>query len=229
MQSSDPAQRAVFKESQPHPGQSMAALRPDANDEDQAQKSAARLAAEAAFATPVLHAARPTLTQVTVRRTRAVQPIRREEVDDGNAPSSEKTRQAPRVFRVVASQTGQPSQPEKLSPAFDRRLVTDSPSVDRTTKQLAARTRRVITSKHTGPAVHEVQPMSNRIQPEHEAENEHPQWRTLSAELARVGLVLDQIKRAQSFKIIDDNIAVQWRRITRQIHLLRLEIQAQLS
>ena len=248
MQIGDRLQHASSKNSLRQRRQPLAAFEPNVKDTDPAPKSAARLAAEAAFAAPVFNAAPTAQTQITIRRTRAAEPFRRAQTDGDTTPASPMTRQGPRVFRVQAAQTVQPAQPANLPASFEGRSLADMRSGDHADIQTVPPTRCMTASRRPGPVVHLVHPVSNRcepdqgnehvpeVEPEIETEiNAHkaqPQWAALTAELARIGLVLEQIKRAQSFKLIDDefadHITREWGQISCSTEGLRLEIENQL-
>jgi hypothetical protein len=196
---------------------------PGGAEAEAAPKSAARLAAEAAFVPAQFHTPQPTQAQVVVKRTRTAAPVEPAQAKFENPLVTQATGQGPRVFRVQAAATHLPSQsPPAVDP--NPRLSASLPHGNHSTAQPATRSRRTALDKKPGLVLHVVHSIPQRPDPE----NEQPQWRVWAAELGRIGTVLDDIKRAQSLTFIDDSFATEWRRLSRVANALRLEMKTQL-
>jgi hypothetical protein len=165
--------------------------------------------------------------QVTVKRARAAAPVLTAEAQGGSTLANQMTGPGPRVFRVQAAQTFEPPQLQTPSPPADEpnpAPPVDLPRSDRPKPQTAGRSSRTATHKQPGPVLHLV----HSIPPRPDPESEQPQFGLWAAEMTRIGIVLDDIKRAQSFTFIDDDVAAEWRRLSRAASALHLEIKAQL-
>ena len=186
--------------------------------------SAARLAAEAAFAAPPPPSASPEQVQVTVRRTRLTAPVAELAAVDNTHPAVEPTRKAPRVFTLEAAQA--PRQPDALlgvqplplplPPAASIR--SDSPAAD-----AKARSRRIAIDKRPGPVLHVLHSVPPQTRP---AELAPPRLATLIDELARVGPVLESIAQAQSFRFMDDRFAKEWQQLSQRADDLLMKLNA---
>jgi hypothetical protein len=177
--------------------------------------SAARLAAEAAFGDRPQRTAPPNPALVIVRRARLA-------VDAGTAAASDDTRPAtqpqpvdksPRVFRVDAAPSPKPPD----LPALD--LVP--PALTGQAVAAGARPRRTAAHKRPGPVLHVVHTLPAR-RPEVEAPA--TDLAALAAALDRVGLVLADIGRAQSFRVIDDHRSASWQQLSLQADAIRAEL-----
>lgn len=184
--------------------------------------SAARLAAEAAFAASPFDPAPPSQAQVTVRKSRlavgslAVAMPPATATATNNSPSA-LTSKGSRVFRVDASGSA-PSGPAPVArPAGP--TGADGPSID-----VSARTRRIAIDKRPGPVLHVIHALPARSR---EIQAVPPTLETLIAELARVESVLESIHRAQTFTVIDDRYADEWQRLSQRAEEICKGLQAQ--
>lgn len=184
-----------------------------------APMSAARLAAEAAFTAPPFNPAPSIQAQITVRKARLVVGAAPTGMPTAAASScGEQASQAPRVFRVDASRVASQPQVSAILPAVRTSSAVTPIGV---TKQSARRA----TDKRPGPVVHVINAL-----PVHRREIEvaQPTQAALIVELARVGPVLEEIKRAQSLVFIDEHCSKEWQRLSGRADELRRELQAQL-
>ncbi len=211
---------------QPRPAPSFSL---DAPAPDSAPKSAARLAAEAAFAAPDLRPEEAPVVPITTRQVRwtdAATPAEGPAPDQQqqsqqdqapeanrqpleNEPNTPPVARAPRVFRIEAT----PKPPSDDAPA----AATASPSADPLQGLGAAspfppRTRRKASHRQPGPVVHVVHAPVVQNEPE----GERPRLDLMRAELARIGAVLDEAKLAESLQFVAPNFAWEWERIWRK-------------
>ena len=107
-----------------HRAQALLAYRADANELAAATKSAARLAAEAAFAAPQVRSLAQPLAQVTVRRTRSASVAVEPPPEASDSPTIEPTARGPRVFKVEAA---------PISPSVEAGLATLPPPTEGST------------------------------------------------------------------------------------------------
>jgi hypothetical protein len=227
----DRKQNSFSKQTQPvprRPATSRDANAKHADGSDATPMSAARLAAEAAFAAPPLFST-PSPTQstsalVTVRRARgtALAPAADEETDtageSGHASSPVK---GPRVFRVdapvlVATAADASRQPSTWQ-ADEAVPISSSPIWP-----TAPRLRRSSTHKRPGPVLHVVHALPPR--------QELPllPLLALTAQLARVEPVLADIRFAQALRLMDNNQASEWQRLGRVADDIRQALQTML-
>lgn len=167
--------------------------------------SAARRAAEAAFAGATRQPAPSRETKVIVRSARLVRRAETPQVTDGMSAPTQPASRAPRVFRIDG--TGATFQPEV--PATEA----------------APRSRRVASDRRPGPVLHVVHavPPSPDV-----ASMTVAQLKTVIAELALVEPVLALIQRAQAFRAIDDRFAREWLRLARRADAIQGKLRARL-
>jgi hypothetical protein len=173
--------------------------------------SAVRLAAEAAFATPQSLHPLAAQAQVTVRKTRLALPAARPAVADLGPHGAEAAGKVPRVFRVDAlPATNEAATHASENPADETALSTAAATGDdEAAAKAMSRTRRVTVDRRPGPVLHVIHAL-----PEREAiEETGSRPDALLAELASVGPILDAIRRAQSFEIVDPRAAEEWTRL----------------
>ena len=177
--------------------------------------SAARLAAEAAFAAPALfQPTRPTTAHVTVRRAR-LGPLSVPAWAGEVLPSVEPQGKAPRVFRLDAVHA---TAPTPAAPAAAAAAANSTPPAG------IRRRRRVATDKLPGQVLHVIHIPTRQPEPVPAVAAARPGM--LSAELARVAPVLQAIQRAQSFVFIDDSFEQQWERLSLQADVLLVQLRA---
>jgi hypothetical protein len=201
----------------------------DAPAPDSAPKSAARLAAEAAFAAPEFRAEEQQAVPITTRQVRwtdapghaeGPEPDQQQQSQQDQAPEANPqpfesdpntppAARAPRVFRVET--TPKPPSDDALAAA------TALPSEDALqnrggTSPFAPKTRRKASHRQPGPVVHVVH--APAVQ--NEAEEDRPRLDLMRAELARIAAVLDEAKRAESLQFVAPNFAWEWERIWRK-------------
>jgi hypothetical protein len=180
--------------------------------------SAARQAAEAAFATPELRPP-PTLeVQITVRRTREA-PAPKLETPQ-SSPDAPSVSRGSRVFRIESAQTA--GLPEAVS-ATNALLHEESLRNHGPSPRTAAPLSRAVDNRRPGPVLHLVQTLDAPSEPE----QTRPRLDLLAAELARVGTVLDEIKQAQSLKFVANPFAREWERLWRVAAEIRQDIKTQ--
>lgn len=173
--------------------------------------SAARQAAEAAFASAPGEPTSAREAAVTVRTARLV---RRAEApplaaNDTSAAVQAASR-APRVFRIEGAEA---------------QSSTASSRDDRPAAEAAPRSRRVASDRRPGPVLHVVPAVPPSTDP---ANMTVAQLKAVIAELALVEPVLELIQRAQAFRVIDDRFAREWLKLARRADAIQAEIQAQL-
>jgi len=196
--------------------------------------SAARQAAEAAFAAPRLHPAPPTQAQVTVRRDRlaaGAAPGAEPAAADNAGPATEPAGKSPRVFRVELARAPQPVEtaPAALAPlpARPRPPAAATRNGGPAVVAAAGQPRRIATDRRPGPVLHVVHAARPAL-PQRAAEQAAPEMHTLVAELARVGQVLQSIGDVQALRFIDDRFADAWNRLSRTADDLHVELTAKL-
>jgi hypothetical protein len=174
--------------------------------------SAARLAAEAAFAAPALRPPQPVEVQITLRRARGaevppfepeLQPKSRASQTSADTPSAAK---APRVFRVETAQT---PRSQETAPAGNG-LPHEDALRDRSLKpQTTSQKRRKAKHMQPGPVLHVV----HTLAVPGEAEQARPRLDLMAAELVRIGKVLDEAKRAESLRFVPSGFSLEWERL----------------
>lgn len=202
------------------------AREPDINDLTAATKSAARLAAEAAFALPQVYPLPQQPAQVSVRRNRsaglAVAPV-----TEGNLElNTEQPAKSSRVFRIEAA-----PMPQSIAASFAASSTTTEASTHNDV--LAAQTpeqpnsRRIASDKLPRPVMHFIHTMPD-LQPERQPDADKPQPRlgALIAKLQGVTPDLEMIARAQTFSLVDRRLTREWLRLSRQIDELHAKILA---
>ena len=206
-----------------HRAQALLAYKADANELVAATKSAARLAAEAAFAAPQVRSLVQPLAQVTVRRTRSASVAVEPPPEASDSPTIEPTARGPRVFKVEAA---------PISPSVEAGLATLPPPTEGSTHSdsLPAHApatpseRRIATDKRPGPVLHVVHAPPKR---QRESEVLQRQLELLTSGLDRVKPVLETIARAQAFSLVDERFAREWMRLSQKVDRLRAQIRAQ--
>lgn len=211
-----------------HGGHGLPRTRP-ATDSSEAPKSAARLAAEAVFALPERELSPADAPQVVVRKARVVaaaapmpMPIPMPQSPASAPPKAE----VPRVFRVdtpidaqAALARARFAQPAGAVPA----AAVDAPAFER-----IARNKRIAVDKRPGPMVQLFQaPPTARsealVAPESAAEPQF-QAQELLAQLAQLEPVFESIRHAQSLRLVDDQSARAWQRLSLQAETIRKQI-----
>jgi len=179
-----------------------------------APMSAARLAAEAAFAGPRLALAPPPPAQVVVRRARlaadAVEPVAKQPGDIGNSPAPDPVGKGPRVFRIQAAQ-GMTAQDAAATNAHQARVQRSSMPADGPAAGVGPRSRRIGSDKRPGPVLHKVHTLPVLQRPD---EGSATELDRLRARLAAVGQLLSTIGAAPSFQAVDEHFALEWQRLS---------------
>ena len=189
--------------------------------------SAARLAAEAAFAAPRLDPSPPLQASVTVRRARPS----RGAVETVTAPPSGVAEgpldsRSPRVFRVEASMLRSPTEPEGMDPP---QLALLAPPADRISPVATPvkRRRRIGVDKRPGPVLHLVHAVPAAQAARSDAADA-PVFDQLLAQLARVGELLQEIEQAQSFQFVSERFAPDWLQLSQTADAIREAIKDQM-
>lgn len=180
--------------------------------------SAARMAAEEAFAPPPVRGAPSNEPLVIVRRARALavaQPSAAETAAPSSPAAAAQGRdKPPRVFRV-----NKPADP------------AEAPADEATASLTVRRRRRKPAEQRPGAVVlHVVQPRAasptagptDRQDPGHP--DRWPRFVTIEA-LAAVGPLLDEIARAQAFQFIDERYSLEWERLSRKADRLHQDLK----
>ena len=175
--------------------------------------SAARLAAEAAFAAPTLQPTSAPVTQITVRKRRTASlepaPAQAQALAAVDPHAEEALSAGPRTFRVeVVKEQGTE---EAQGPA-----EADAADAD----ARGWRSRRAH-QQRPGPVTHTVLELPARPV--------EPSVQQLKAELAEVGPVLEGIQRAQDTVFIDRVADTAWQELSSRVDALSLEVQQQLT
>ena len=196
------------------------------NDLTTRTKSAARLAAEAAFAPPQVYPVPTSQAQVSVRRSRstclAAAPVPESQLES----STQQLTKSSRVFRVQAEPT-----PHSTAPS----LAATTPTTEGPTHNdsLAAKgsgqtsSSRIGSDRRPGPG-RQVFHAALESQPERQPEVQKPQPRpgVLIAALQGVAPDLEMIAQALEFSLVDERVARQWLRLSRQLDELHEKIRA---
>ncbi len=206
-----------------HRAQALLADQADANERVAATRSAARLAAEAAFAAPQVRSLAQPSAQVIVRRTRSASLAVEPTPEASHRPTIELTAKSARVFRVEAAPTSQSVEPGSATLPPKTEGSTRSGSLPAQARAIP-HPRRIGTDKRPGPVLHVVPAPS---EPRREAEVPQPRLALLTAELDRVTPVLETIARAQAFSLVDERFAREWMRLSRKVERLHAQIRAQ--
>jgi hypothetical protein len=141
--------------------------------------------------------------------------------------ATEQLTKAPRVFRVDAAPT---------PPSVD--LLAASPGTTEAAPHsaiLAAQTpdqavlHRIASDRRPGPVTHFFQtlpelPRNQQV----EAETPRPRLGVLMAELQGLSPDLEMIAQAQAFSLVDESVAREWLRLSRQLDELHAKILAQM-
>lgn len=181
--------------------------------QDQAPPSAARLAAEAAFAGPASRVIQNVQTQITLRRARSI--VRAEQpAEVSTAVAEQPAAKGSRVFRIDSAR-GHASVPTEQAPQARPDQKTDTPPL------LPKTRRRRAPEQRPGPVVLVVQkPATPRPLFATAAVPPAPTSKTLAARLDQVTPVLAAIEKAQSFHFVDSRFENQYQRLSDQADLL---------
>lgn len=172
--------------------------------------SAARLAAEAAFAGPRDSATPANPAQVIVRRDRRADPAAARPIGTGDNTNSAPADagKGPRVFRVEGVRSPAPH---------------DMPPADPAVTGVVQRSRRIATDRRPGPVLHQVHatPLPQRAA---------GPWASaldlLRSRLADVGQLLRAVAHAQSLQFVDERFDLEWQQLSRKADGIRQDLQA---
>lgn len=178
--------------------------------------SAARLAAEAAFAGPRDPATPANPAQVIVRRDRRADPAAERPAgtgagnvtsDNANAAPADAGK-GPRVFRVEGVRSPAPH---------------DMPPADTAVTGVVQRSRRIATDRRPGPVMHQVHatPLPQRA-----AGDSATALDLLRSRLADVGQLLRAVAHAQSLQFVDERFDLEWQQLSRKADGIRQDLQA---
>lgn len=170
--------------------------------------SAARLAAEAAFAGPRDPAPPAHLAQVIVRRDRLADPAGERPADTGAGVAPDAAAKGPRVFLVEGVRNPAPN---------------DGPPADTAMTGAVPRSRRIASDRRPGPVLHRVHATPL---PQRPPEGSAAVLDVLRSRLADLGQLLLAVERAQSFQFVDQRFELEWQRLSRKAHGIRQELQA---
>lgn len=204
-------------------------LAPQANTSDLtgAAPSAARLAAEAAFACPQVSASPSHPAQVSVRRMRSAS-LTVTPAPEGQAViASKQLTKEPRVFRLDAVLT--PPSLELLAalPAMAEAAPHSAILAAQTHDQAVSH--RIASDKRPGPVRHVIHALPELLVDQRgDPEARQPQLRMLMAELQAVSPDLAIIAQAQAFSLVDERLAREWQRLSRQLDELHVKVVAQM-
>jgi hypothetical protein len=216
---------------------------PRTADLQDAPKSPARLAAEAAFADVAGPRTSPSQPpQVTVRRRRVAHPDVAPQANPAAAGKDERatagqprTDKSPRVFRVA----GEPASQGRAAPSGDQAATaaaastgqvpaqagTGKPAATGTQAASRARPRQAAANRRPGPVLHVVHAMARPSPP---VQHRWPPSAGLAQALADVGLVLDAVARAQAWVFVIEHRTREWHRLSQRLDALRRELKARL-
>lgn len=200
------------------------AYKSDANEQVAAAKSAARMAAEAAFEAPQVRSLAQPSPQVISRRTRSAIPAGEPAPEPCDSPTSERMAKSARVFRVEPAPTAQSVEIGSaiLPPKSEGSPLSDSlPAL----APVISHRRRIGTDKRPGPVLHVIHAP---YEPKRAAEASPLRLDWLAGELDRVTPVLQAIARAQAFSLADARFAREWNRLSRKVDRLHAQVRAQL-
>lgn len=188
-------------------------------DELSASMTAARLAAEAAFAAPVRRTEQIGQTLVVVRRARLAAPANGPVVSKPGPSDTDRDHKVPRVFRV-----GPTPAAHAVGAAPDPAPTPHSlPEIDVTTASSPRpRRRRRSGDKLPGPVLHVVRDETPLIadQPG------DPRLKELMAELINVGHSKVVPPPLQPFCVPDQRILAAWENLAQRVEALREEVRA---
>lgn len=191
------------------------------NDEFSAPMSAARQAAEAAFAAPVQRAPQISEALVTVRKSRHAVAMEGHAAAEVALAETESGQRTPRVFRVgppPATDTGD------AKPVSEPMLQGTPRSNVETASRSPPRPRRRNGEKRPGPVLHvvhsQMEPSAARVV--------EPRLDELMAELTAVGPVLHTTHTAGSLLLVEKRFAADWQRLAQRVDALRKELRAML-
>lgn len=194
-----------------HRGQQLLAREPDTGNQGAAPKSAARLAAEAAFALPETSAWPQQPAQVSVRRARFASLVQPPSPEGEDGPTTELAIKGSRVFRVEA---------EAAAPVVN----TLDPALPPAPSPAHPTERRIASDKRPGPVSHVVHALPER-QPE--AATLQRRLGLLWGDLQGVMPDLGLIAHAQAFSLVDEHLTDEWLHLSEQVDALHAQIQNQ--
>lgn len=202
--------------------QTLMAYKGEPDERVEVTRSAARLAAEAAFAAPqVVVLAQQPAAKVMVRRTRSASLAAEPPPEPTHGAAIELTPKSARVFRVEAA---------PKAPSVEACSASSPPQAEESTLSAGSlvkapaipKPRRIGTDKRPGPVLHVVAPS----EPTRPVEVRPPRLDWLAGELGRVTPVLEGIARAQAFTLVDERCAREWMRLSRKVDRLLAQIRA---
>lgn len=183
--------------------------------QDQAPPSAARLAAEAAFAGPTFSLIQNGQTQITVRRARSFARAERP-AEVSPAAAEQPVAKGPRVFRIDSA---------RVHATVSAEAALQPPPVQITdTQPLTPKNRRRrAQEQRSGPVVLVQVPAKP---PTATAASPALRSKILVAGLARVTPILAAIEEAQAFQFIDNRFESHYQRLSRQADLLLNQLKS---
>jgi hypothetical protein len=187
---------------------------------DTESMSAARLAAEAAFAAPQYQPPPTAQAQITVRRMRPRDLPSVVAASDSTAAAESQTK-GPRVFRLTAAKPS-PLVGVQPNPSTSKQASV----VDRDGDKLRphSRPRRQAAYKKPGPVLHVVHTLPARPEPQDKV----PHFDSLAAQVQHIGVLLETAKRASKFRIVETSSTQEWQRLAKIASDIRREIKTQL-
>jgi hypothetical protein len=203
-------QKAASKEFLDRRDRSLLELKTETGGQSLPSMSAARQTAEAAFAGVPRHPTSSREAEVIVRAVRRARTAEPPPAVADTSAASQAASRAPRVFRIEGARA--------QAPAASARS-------DRPVPEAVPRSRRVASDRRPGPVLHMVQAVS----PGPEATGMTvAQLKTVIAELALVEPVLELIRRAQAFRVIDDRFDREWLRLAQRADMIQGKLRARL-
>lgn len=189
-------------------------------------RSAARLAAEAAFSAPVREVVAESLPQVSIRKVRHAGPVPLSAAAEVAPPLAEADARVVRVFRLDkapdlqgADGSATPEGPP-VAPFLDQGIDDSSRHLKRTRRRLADRLPGPVVIATPAP------PPDTRYDGE---VTTLPQLEALDRHMAGLGPIIEGIRLAQSLLLTDESIADDWRRLTLAADGLSREIAEQVG
>lgn len=196
---------------------------PLASESATATQSAARLAAEAAFANLPVVAQPAHPVQIIMRRSRTSSLVAQPAEATRDVPIIETAVKRARVFRVgtASTQSSDEAVPSDALPAS-----APTPNVTSMAKAAtASKSRHPGADKRPGPVLRVFQ---TRFDQPAEVPSKPQLSASLIAALAPVAPVLELIARAQTFTVINPTLEVEWLRLSLRLAALHAELQAAL-
>ena len=203
---------------------SAGAIQPEAFGLSETPMSAARLAAEAAFAGPRSPVSEPVRALVTVRRARLALPP--QAAAAGAAEPAAPAAKVQRVFRIDAPREPPPQGPlpgpsaaEPVAAATPRAAEAAAPAPP---PAVVRRRRRADPDKRPGPVLHVVVDLP----PPPAAPAAPLQAAQLMEALDALDPLLQDIARAQAWRFDGSAFQAEWQRLSQQLDALRAELHA---